>query len=154
MAALAGAGLGGCGFALRQPPRLTFSSIALTGFAPRSPLAEELRRQLALQVRVHDAPDTVDVVLQALAPPRRIRLLVTAGPAGDIVTARIGGDRQRLVLPPLRTREVVLESPRPALGYYGTSLYRLRVGSRFGGPTDKDRRHLGSFVYVELEERK
>ena len=66
MAALAGAGLGGCGFALRQPPRLTFSSIALTGFAPRSPLAEELRRQLALQVRVQDAPDAVDVVLQAL----------------------------------------------------------------------------------------
>ena len=66
MAALAGAGLGGCGFALRQPPRLTFASIALSGFAPRSPLAEELRRQLALQVRVQDAPDTVDVVLQAL----------------------------------------------------------------------------------------
>ena len=70
LAALAGAGLGGCGFALRQPPRLAFSSIALTGFAPRSPLAEELRRQLALQVRVMDTPDKVDVVLPALADSR------------------------------------------------------------------------------------
>ncbi|HEX9187835.1 MAG TPA: hypothetical protein VGB87_12215 [Vicinamibacteria bacterium] len=92
-----------------------------------------------------------EVVLQALAPPSRVRLRVTAGPAGDIVTARIGGDRQRLVLPPLKTREIVLDAPRPALGYYGTSLYRLQVGSRYGGPTEKDRRHLGSFVYVELE---
>jgi LPS-assembly lipoprotein len=74
LAVIAGfAGLGalaGCGFALRQPPRLHFSSIALQGFAPRSPLAEALRRQLALQVHVLDAPDRADVILQALADTR------------------------------------------------------------------------------------
>jgi len=77
--------------------------------------------------------------------------VVTAGPAGDIVTARLGPDRQRLVLPALKTDEIVFEAPRPALGYYGTSLYLLHLGSRFGGPTDQDRRNLGSFVYVQLD---
>jgi LPS-assembly lipoprotein len=61
----AGLGLAGCGFQLRQPPRLAFGSIALLGFAPRSPLADELRRELARQVRVTDSPDKADVLLQA-----------------------------------------------------------------------------------------
>jgi hypothetical protein len=92
-----------------------------------------------------------EVVLQTLAPPARVRLAVTAGPAGDIVTAWIGRDRRRLVLSPLETREAAFEDPRAALGYYGTSLYLLRLGSRYGGPTDRDHRNLGSFVYLELE---
>jgi LPS-assembly lipoprotein len=58
--------LAGCGFKLRQPARLHFGSIALTGFAARSKMAEELRRQLGLQVRVLDSPDKADVVLHAL----------------------------------------------------------------------------------------
>jgi LPS-assembly lipoprotein len=62
--------LAGCGFQLRQPPRLTFASIALTGFAPRSPLATELREQLGRQVRVLEAPDKADVVLHALEDQR------------------------------------------------------------------------------------
>jgi hypothetical protein len=45
--------------------------------------------------------EPAEVVLQALAPAARIRLVVTAGPAGDIVTARLGRERHRLVLPPL-----------------------------------------------------
>jgi LPS-assembly lipoprotein len=64
---LAGAAaLAGCGFQLRQPPKLHFTSIALTGFPKRSPLAEELRKQLLLQVRVLETPDKADVILQAL----------------------------------------------------------------------------------------
>ena len=94
-----------------------------------------------------------DVVLQAVAPPSRIRLVVTAGPAGDIVTARLGRDRQRLVLQPLKTQEIVFEAPSPALDYYGTGLYLLRLGSRYGAATAQDGRRLGSFVYVELEEQ-
>ncbi len=66
--------LAGCGFQLRQPPRLPFRSIALTGFAPRSPLAEELKRALAQQLRVMDVPaderNSADVVLHALADAR------------------------------------------------------------------------------------
>ena len=39
LALLAALPLAGCGFELRRPPRLSFGSIALVGFAPRSPLA-------------------------------------------------------------------------------------------------------------------
>ena len=46
--AAAAAGLAGCGFQLRQPPQMPFKSIALIGFAPKSPLAAELRSTLAL----------------------------------------------------------------------------------------------------------
>ncbi len=97
--------------------------------------------------------ERAEVVLQALAPPARISLLVTAGPAGDIVTVRLGRERQRLVLPPLRTREIVFEDPTPALGYYGTSLYPLRFGSRYGESTEGDKRTLGSFVQIVLVDR-
>lgn len=90
-----------------------------------------------------------EVVLQSLATASRLRLRVTAGPAGDIVTARVGRDRKRLVLQPLRTDELVFDSPRPALGYYGTTLYRLELGSRQGAATETDTRPLGSFVVVE-----
>lgn len=91
-----------------------------------------------------------EVVLQAVEAPARIRVVVTAGPAGDIVTVRLGRERHRLVLPPLQTREVAFEAPRAALGYYGTSLYPLRLGSRYGGATERDRRTLGSFVQIVL----
>jgi LPS-assembly lipoprotein len=60
----------GCGFELRQPAKLSFGSIALTGFAPRSPLATELRRQLAQQVRLIETPDKAEVVLHALLDQR------------------------------------------------------------------------------------
>jgi LPS-assembly lipoprotein len=66
LAVLGAAGLSGCGFQLRQAPRLKFTSIHLAGFAPRSPLAEELTRQLAQQVQVLESPAKADVVLQAL----------------------------------------------------------------------------------------
>jgi hypothetical protein len=94
--------------------------------------------------------EEAQVVLQAALPATRLRLRVTAGPAGDIVTVRIGSVRQRVVLQPLKTSEIVFDAPRSALGYYGTSLYLLKLGSRFGGQTETDTRKLGSFVVVEL----
>jgi LPS-assembly lipoprotein len=71
----------GCGFQLRRPPELTFQSIALTGFAPRSPLAEELRRQLLLQVRVLDVPDKAQVVLHALEDQRERSVVASTSAA-------------------------------------------------------------------------
>lgn len=62
--------LGGCGFELRRAGPLPFRSIALAGFARRSPLAEELKQALSREVRVADSPNEVDVVLQALADVR------------------------------------------------------------------------------------
>jgi hypothetical protein len=93
-----------------------------------------------------------EVVLQALATVRTIRLVVTAGPAGDIVTARLGRDRQRLVMGPLETRRLAFAPGARPVGYYGSELYDLRFGSRFGSPTERDPRRLGSFVRIVLEE--
>jgi LPS-assembly lipoprotein len=59
-----------CGFELRRPARVSFGSITLEGFAPRSALADELRRVLAQQVRVLDGTAKADVVLNALLDQR------------------------------------------------------------------------------------
>lgn len=96
--------------------------------------------------------EDAELVLQALAPVRRVRLRVTAGPAGDIVTARMGGARRRLVLAPLKSGEIVFDAPPADVGYYGTRLHRLRLDSRYGASTGRDGRRLGSFVSLELEE--
>ena len=73
--------LGGCGFDLRQPARVSFSSIALVGFARRSPLADELKRQLQKQVSVLDAPDKAEVVLQALDDVRERSVVASTAAA-------------------------------------------------------------------------
>jgi hypothetical protein len=91
-----------------------------------------------------------DVVVQALRSPGSIRLRVTAGPAGDIVTVRLGRERKRIVLNSLRSQEVTFEGVGPGLGYYQSSLYLLRLGSRFGGSSEKDPRPLGAFVTIDL----
>ena len=80
-AAAAGGALAGCGFQLRQPARLAFASIALVGFAPRSPLAEEFKKQLAQQVRVLDAPDKAQVVLHALVDLRERSVVASTSAA-------------------------------------------------------------------------
>jgi len=75
------ASVAGCGFALRRPPKLAFGSIAMSGFAPRSPLAEELQAQLAQQVRVLPPPATVDVVLQSLVDVRERSVVASTSAA-------------------------------------------------------------------------
>ncbi len=94
--------------------------------------------------------EEAEVVVQALRAPTRIRLKITAGPAGDILTARLGRAREQLVLKALQTREVAFE-PGPGLGYYQTRVYALRFESRYGAASGGDRRSLGSFVRVELD---
>jgi LPS-assembly lipoprotein len=73
----------GCGFELRQAPALPFRSIALVGFATRSPLADELRRALASSVQVIDLPARADVVFEALADTRE-RTVVASTAAGQV----------------------------------------------------------------------
>jgi hypothetical protein len=62
--------LAGCGFELKRAAALQFQSIALTGFAPRSPLAEELRTALERSVTVMESPAQAQVVFQALSDVR------------------------------------------------------------------------------------
>ena len=75
--------LGGCGFALRVPPKLHFRSLAFTGFEPRSPLAEDLRRQIGAQVEVLADANRAEVVLRALAD-QRLRSVVASTAAAQV----------------------------------------------------------------------
>lgn len=75
------AALPGCGFAVRQPPKLRFKSLAMSGFEPRSSLAEELRRQIAAQVEVLAAPALAEVVLHALADKREKSIVASTAAA-------------------------------------------------------------------------
>lgn len=87
--ALVGAGLlGGCGFQLRAPPSMGFRSIALTGFAPRSSLADDLRRSLARSTQVTDKPAEAEVVLQSLADERS-KSVVASTSAGQVREFRV-----------------------------------------------------------------
>lgn len=75
----------GCGFALRRPPELSFHTLQLSGFAPRSPLAA------ALTARIHSSASTrvvasaaeADVVLHALTDTRQ-RVVLASTSAGQV----------------------------------------------------------------------
>lgn len=84
VAAMGGlAGLAGCGFTLRRAPEMQFGRIALVGFAERSPLADELRRQFAAPVQVVPTPGQAEVVLHVLADKRE-RSVVASTAAGQV----------------------------------------------------------------------
>jgi LPS-assembly lipoprotein len=84
LALLALPAFAGCGFQLRQPLSYPFRTIALTGFAPRSPLETELRRALVSGgVEILLAPRQAQVVLQALEDKRE-RSAVATTAAGQV----------------------------------------------------------------------
>ena len=64
--------LTGCGFGFKRAPELSFKTIQLTNFAPRSPLAAELRQNLEASptTRVVESASEAQVVLQALSESR------------------------------------------------------------------------------------
>jgi LPS-assembly lipoprotein len=71
--------LSGCGFALRRPPQLAPQRILLNGFAPLSPMADELRRQLRASpgVELVDSLSRAQIVLEALIDARERRAAAT-----------------------------------------------------------------------------
>ncbi len=83
LAASGSVGLAACGFQLRKPLVMPFSSMAFAGFAPRSPLAEELKRSLGQSVRVMESAAGAEVVLHALADVRE-RSVVASTSAGQV----------------------------------------------------------------------
>ena len=82
---IAAAALGGCGFELRRAPEMHFRTLALTGFAPRSPLADELRRNnnASRETRVVEVPSQAQVVLHAITDARE-RSVVASTSAGQV----------------------------------------------------------------------
>lgn len=85
LAAAASAALAGCGFQLRRPPEMRFRTIALTGFRPHSPVADELRLNLNASPTtvVVEAPSQAQVVLEALTDARE-RSVVASTAAGQV----------------------------------------------------------------------
>lgn len=81
LAAAAAVPLAGCGFALRRVPDLPFQRIALIGFPTRSPLAEELQRQLSAKVKVVATPAEAEVVLRALTDVREKSVVASTAAA-------------------------------------------------------------------------
>jgi LPS-assembly lipoprotein len=75
----------GCGFELRRPTELRFRTIALTGFAARSPLADELRRAMnaTSSTIVVESPAGAQVVLQAISDGLE-RSVVASTAAGQV----------------------------------------------------------------------
>jgi LPS-assembly lipoprotein len=82
-AMLGNALLAACGFQLRGTTELPFSRIALVGFAPRSQLADELRRTLSQSAEVVATPAQAQVVLYALSD-RRERSVVASTTASQV----------------------------------------------------------------------
>ena len=66
------ASLAGCGFALRRAPELRFRTVQLSGFQPRSPLADELRRTIdsSTTTLVVDSLAQAQVVLEVVDDTR------------------------------------------------------------------------------------
>lgn len=76
------ASLGACGFRLRGAEPLAFKAIALTGFAPRSPLRDALADALrARGVVVQADPARAELVLQVLAEARERSVVATTAAA-------------------------------------------------------------------------
>ena len=84
-AALVAALSSACGFELRRAPELQFRTIQLKGFKDASPLARELRRNLAGSgtTRVVESADTAQAVLEALTDERE-KSVVASTAAGQV----------------------------------------------------------------------
>ncbi len=76
----------GCGFELRRSPELAFRTIYLSGFKPRSTLADELRRTLSLTTTtlVVDNPTKAEVILESLTDVRD-KSVSAPGSAGQVL---------------------------------------------------------------------
>ena len=77
--------LGGCGFELRRAPELRFRTIQLTGFKPRSPLADELRLNInaSTTTLVVDALAKAQVVLEVVEDVRE-KAVVASNSVGQV----------------------------------------------------------------------
>ena len=81
IASAALAALAGCGFQLRRAPPVPFSRIALRGFLPRSPLAEELARTIAQVAEVVSDPTAAQAVLESITDQREKVVVSTTASA-------------------------------------------------------------------------
>jgi hypothetical protein len=92
-----------------------------------------------------------EVVLRVfdIAPVTLVRVDLTGGPIGDVVTVRLGWSRERASVGPGQRREVTFR-PGRGLRYYDTYLHVLHLRSRRGARLS-DGRTVGAFVEIRLD---
>ena len=79
------AAVAGCGFELKRAPELRFATVQLSGFRPRSALAEELRVNIntSKSTQVVDSVTQAQVVFEALNEARE-KSVVASTAAGQV----------------------------------------------------------------------
>jgi hypothetical protein len=92
---------------------------------------------------------TAEVFLRALEPVTAMRIRVTGGPAGDVVTTRTGRASQELTLAPGEAGTATLTPSAPFV-YKVSFVYVGGFGSKRAG-ADASGRPVGSFVRIDLE---
>ncbi len=99
--------LAGCGFELRRAPELKFRTVQFTGFQPRSPMADELRRSVnaSTTTLVVDGPEKAQVVLEALEDARE-KVVVASNSVGQVTEFRLR-ERFRFRLKSIGGRELI-----------------------------------------------
>jgi len=99
--------LAGCGFELKRAPELRFRTVQLTGFAPRSPLAAELRSSIdaSTTTKVVDSAAQAQVVLEAIADSRE-KSVVASTAAGQVTEFQLR-DRFRFRLRTVAGKELI-----------------------------------------------
>jgi hypothetical protein len=91
-----------------------------------------------------------EVILRALEPVRSMRVTVIAGPAGDEVTATIGGRTETLRAGPGESATAAFETG-PGYQWYDSFLHVLHFRSARGAPLPSSDRSVGAFVRIELD---
>ena len=101
------AALGGCGFELRRAPSLSFRTIQLVNFKPRSPMADELRMNInaSSTTIVVDGPEKAQVVLEALEDARD-KVVVASNSVGQVTEFQLR-ERFRFRLRSIGGRELI-----------------------------------------------
>jgi LPS-assembly lipoprotein len=104
--------LAGCGFELRRAPELHFSTIAMIGFVPSSPLASLLRQQIdsTSTTRVVESVTQAQVVLRIFTD-RSERVVEVSTAAGQVRELQL---RSRLIFM-LQTADEIELIPRTQL---------------------------------------
>ena len=77
------AALAGCGFELKRAPELRFNTVQLTGFRPRSALAEELRISInaSKSTQVVDSVSQAQVIFEAINEAREKSVVASTAAA-------------------------------------------------------------------------
>jgi hypothetical protein len=92
-----------------------------------------------------------EVILRALEPVRRVLFSMTGGPAGDVVTVRLGNVVRQVDLPANQTYRFTIDTSG-GFKHYDTFIHIVRFKSRRGATVhDPEERHLGAFVRFRLE---